>query len=754
LLAQGLRNYIGAMALRENFRLSLSFLGIFLFVAASPPGVAAPTGDSALVRYLQQPDAGFAWEAGEPEPGGVRRLKLTSQKWRESLWRHDILVVMPAALKHLDAALVLVTGSKKLDGYIPYLRLLADRAGAPAAVVNNVPNQPLYDGRKEDALIAYTFNEYLKTGDETWPLVFPMVKSAVRALDALSEFSVREGGEPLTRFVLTGASKRGWTTWLTAPVDRRVVGIAPMVFDILNMHVQTDWAKQVWGRQSEQISDYTELGLVGREDDERREKLYGWIDPYVNRRRYTMPKLLLLGTNDRYWAVDSTRHYYRDLAEPKAIHQTPNLGHDIGRSRSMPFTLAAFARAVLEGEQLPRLTTRITGGRVQTAEIEVRSSVPVKAMKVWTANSDDRDFRDAKWTSDVLRPGVGRTLGKYRVPLRQRGYRAVMFEATYVDDEGKSFRLSTEVSVVPDLLAGEAVAAVNARPPADSLELRQWMENLVGHHGFAVADVTAATGLGTREAKAALKRFGIKPFGAKHAGKGLKVLPFPGGWHPRIGFLDGAVNLQRDTKLSVFTPWDPRSFVVVDVPEAIWSNLGLTYLAHTHVSTIWSEKGIELEKLEWKETESGFEIERRLPNGIRFGCVARPGESELTMRLWLHNGTKAKLTGMRVQNCVMLKGAHEFSAQTRDNKILRSPFAACRNEAGDRWVITAWEPIHRPWGNSLCPCLHSDPKFPDAEPGETVEVKGWLSFYEGPEIQAELQRLATRWKIEEFAAAE
>ncbi|MGH8645838.1 MAG: PhoPQ-activated protein PqaA family protein [Gammaproteobacteria bacterium] len=34
----------------------------------------------------------------------------------------------------------------------------------------------------------------------------------------------------------------------------------------------------------------------------------GGLDPYAYRARYTMPTLLLLGTNDPYWTVNSSRH--------------------------------------------------------------------------------------------------------------------------------------------------------------------------------------------------------------------------------------------------------------------------------------------------------------------------------------------------------------------------------------------------------------------------------------------------------------
>jgi hypothetical protein len=95
----------------------------------------------------------------------------------------------------------------------------------------------------------------------------------------------------------------------------------------------------------------------------------------------------------------------------------------------------------------------------------------------------------------------------------------------------------------------------------------------------------------------------------------------------------------------------------------------------------------------------------------------------------------------------MLKGAKGFEAQSNTNKTFQSPYVACHDTTGQRWIITAWEPCHRPWANAPVPCLHSDPKFPDCAPGETKRLRGWLSFYQGTNIQSEFQRLDTRpWR--------
>jgi len=252
------------------------------------------------------------------------------------------------------------------------------------------------------------------------------------------------------------------------------------------------------------------------------------------------------------------------------------------------------------------------------------------------------------------------------------------------------------------------------------------------------------------EVAAALKKFHISPDTKprRPANAPLLVLPYPGGRHPRIGFLDGAVRPQRETKISVFAPWDEMSYVVVDVPEAIWSNLGLTYLAHTHVPTIWTKQGVELPPLEWNRRADGtLDIERTLPNGIAFGTRIVPTTEGVKMELWLRNGTRERLTDLRVQNCVMLKGAAGFAQQTNDNKVFSKPYVACRSTDGKRWIITAWTRCDRVWANPPCPCFHSDPQFPDCAPGETRRLRGWLSFYEGMDVEAEFRRIEQRERL-------
>ncbi len=665
-----------------------------------------------------------------------------------------MLVVEPPKVRNADIAFLFITGDGKVEEYAGLLKTLCDEAGAVAAVVNRVPNQPLYGDRKEDALIAHTFKRYMETGDKTWPLLFPMAKSAVRAMDAVQEFVQAERKREVKRFVVSGASKRGWTTWLSGAVDPRVKGVAPMVIDMLNMKRQLDWAGRAWGEQSRQISDYTELKFHERMDDPRMVELRSWVDPYSHRARYTMPKLILLGTNDPYWVVDSLRHYWAELPEPKLIHQTPNAGHGLaGGDKAIP-TLAMFFQRIADNEPLPALSWNYEAGH-DGLKMNVVTSESIVSAGKWSASADKRDFRPSKWKREKVAVGAdGKSATLDLAPGGAR-YQAHLGEVVLKGRDGKKFSLMTEAKVTPDDLS-------EARRPKNDEEMKFWLSNMLGAHRYSINEVRAATGMSTDEIKAAKARLGLDRFRRTSGDDSapMLVLPYPGGRHPRIGFLDGAVAPQRETKVSVFAPWDDESYVVADIPEAVWWNRTapetrdrggreLLYLAHTHIATHWTRKDIDLEPTEWTRIgESSWEMERRLPNGVEFGARVRSHHDHVKMEQWITNRTKETLTGLRVQNCVMLKGAKGFDDRDNANKTLTNPYAAVRSREGNRWVITAWDPCVRPWANAKCPCLHSDPQFPDVPPGETRRIKGWLSFYEGYDIDAELKRIdSTGWRM-------
>jgi PhoPQ-activated pathogenicity-related protein len=408
---------------------------------------------NALEDFVGKKDSEYRWQPTKISKnswGSISYYDLISQNWRGHSWTHHLLILRPHSIRNPDIALLQLSGDGDGDKQITNLKNLAERGGAVTAVLMNVPNQPFYDNRREDALIAYTLNQYIKTGDETWPLLFPMVKSALKAMDAIQDIVKAEHKQQISRFIMTGASKRGWTAWLSAAVDKRVAAIAPMVIDTLNMKAQLQWSEQIYGQQSSKIKDYTELNLHRKIDSAAMQKLQSWIDPYAYIQRFTMPKLLLLGTNDPYWTVDSLRHYWSELPEPKLIYQTPNAGHDLNGGGQALQTLSAFFELIADRKPLPKVAWRFNPADKDHLTAQLDSNEQASTIRLWSAHSDDRDFRDNQWTAQTLKIEQGSSHAKATIPFPKSGYQANLMELELKTDSGHPFNLSTQVQVSPD----------------------------------------------------------------------------------------------------------------------------------------------------------------------------------------------------------------------------------------------------------------------------------------------------------------
>lgn len=282
------------------------------------------------------------------------------------------------------------------------------------------------------------------------------------------------------------------------------------------------------------------------------------------------------------------------------------------------------------------------------------------------------------------------------------------------------------------------------RPPKDDTEWRRWLP-IFAKHGYSDGEIGAATGASATQLAAVRERLGELPPLAPTPGR-VQILPYPGGRHPRIAFREGAIRPQRESKVSVFAPWSDGGYVVADVPEAIWVKQGdsrkLLFLAHTHIPTLWDERKQQVEAREWEQLPDGtLRVVRPLPNGAELSARATPEPRGVQFELQLTNGSNETLSGLVVQNCVMLKEARGFEVRESESKIVRSPLVAAKSRDGDRWIITGWQRCVRPWANAPCPCIHSDPQFADCAPGQTQRLQGGVWFYEGREIDAELERI-------------
>lgn len=319
---------------------------------------------------------------------------------------------------------------------------------------------------------------------------------------------------------------------------------------------------------------------------------------------------------------------------------------------------------------------------------------------------------------DVVHPWVHtppQSFERYMHYLRDNGYRAIALR-----------------DVEPYLGAPPADPMLTARyrPPKDGKlalpveveatqkELSYW-RGVMSAHAYTPAEASEVSGL--TESPTEPRRV-----------NGPKILPYPGGRHIRVGFLEGAVDPMRGTKASVFLPWAGAGYIVVDLPEAVITPTEIEFLAHTHIPTKWDNKHVAIPNRDWTRNNDGsLSSEWTLPDKITIGASIRVNGEIVYMECWIRNNGEETLRSPRAQICVLLKGAPEFAAQTIDNKTFAKPRAIVRSASRQRWIATEWEDCQRAWGNPQCPCMHSDPQFPDCAPGETVRRTGRLWFGEG-----------------------
>ncbi len=405
-----------------------------------------------LLAYVKKADDAFFWkvkERNEVNGNRIYEIDLVSQKWHDIAWDHQLVVYLPRDLKPGSTLVLMNTGgSPGTDTHLVGLAL-ARQCQAPVAILFGVPKQPLFGDRKEDALIAETFVRFLKDRDDSWPLLFPMVKSVVKAMDALQAFSKEEWKEPLKEFIITGGSKRGWTSWLTAATgDKRVKAIAPMVIDVLNMVEQMKQQLRDFGKPSDMIHDYVERGLVPLPDSDDARRLWRMVDPYSYRDKLTLPKLIILGNNDPYWTTDALNLYWDGLKGGKWVTYVPNAGHDLkqdgkpDRTRALS-ALGGFTRHLIAAKPMPKLAWKHDddGGKLR---LTIEATPAPKAARLWVATAPTRDFRTAKWEAHAASVGKDNVIGEVEPP--REGCLAFYGDLDY-EIGGLTYHLSTQIRI-------------------------------------------------------------------------------------------------------------------------------------------------------------------------------------------------------------------------------------------------------------------------------------------------------------------
>ena len=437
---------------------------------------------ASLDDYVAAEDPNYAFRLVNTyrgDGGSMYVLYMASQAWLSGrdvdriLWRHWLEVYVPDRVEHETALLLIGGGDNEQEPPGEANATLAATALESRSVtahLRNVPNQPLtfladpdFRRRSEDGILAFALSQYAQDKGPEWLPLFPMVKSAVRAMDTITAFC---GGLPerpvgVATFVVTGYSKRGWTSWLTAAVDRRVIATVPTVIDMLNTKKSMQHQYRSYGEYAEAVHDYVENEILSNMETPEMDGVLSQLDPFSYRDRYTMPKLVLNSAGDQFFCPDSWKFYWDELPGPKALRYVPNSDHSLDDSARE--TLRSFYACVLAGTSLPTFSWRVEA----PGRIRVRATTPPLRVLKWEAtNPEARDFRAATightWSSEELRPGTdGSFVAEQKEPAK--GWCAFLVELTFRDPvrKGKEIRLTTGVSIVPDRLpyATQAEAA-------------------------------------------------------------------------------------------------------------------------------------------------------------------------------------------------------------------------------------------------------------------------------------------------------
>ncbi|MBC8216187.1 MAG: T9SS type A sorting domain-containing protein [Candidatus Marinimicrobia bacterium] len=433
----------------------------------------ATAQSSVLDEYIATQDTNYSWTVEDTITFPTLHyteyiLKLHSLVWRTDpevnrpQWEHWLHVIIPDTVSYHTAFLLIDGGNNHSGspGTTDYVfSNIAVTTNSILADLKTIPNQPLvfpdYPGNNyEDEIISYSWDKYLRTGDNHWPVNLPMTKSTHYAMNAIQEFTTELNPSlSVEDFVVSGGSKRGWTTWLTASSDsdNRVKGIIPIVFDALNLVRSFRNHYGSYGEWSPAVEDYENIGIFDWFDNAMIISLMDIVDPYVYRERLTMPKYIMNAVGDEFF-TPAIQFYIDSLPGPNYAAYLPNTGHGFdGQEEYAIQSLIAFYQAVLDDAELPQFIW----DRSEDGTITVHTQDAPSQVNLWKAtNPTHRDFRNyvvgnSAWSStELMDQGDGRYVTS--VPLPDTGWTGFFVELIFDNNYNFPFMFTTEVSIIPN----------------------------------------------------------------------------------------------------------------------------------------------------------------------------------------------------------------------------------------------------------------------------------------------------------------
>ena len=442
-------------------------------VACKRPEPQAPVPDSAfpLETYMEAPDPAFRYDIIETVKGDAwteYRVYLVSGTWLtekevdEPEWWHWLTMVVPDEIRETES-LMLIGGGWRGDTIpIPANEEMIQAAlstGSVVSHVSNIPFQPIdftgdtVGGLFEDDLIAFAWLQFLEGGGtgefQKWLPRFPMSRAVVRAMDVVQDICGSEH-HPVDKFFVAGASKRGWTTWDVAAADDRVIGMAPVVIDLLNIIPSFRHHWRCYGEWAPAIDPYVNLGIMNWIESDEFLKLLQLVEPYQFLDRLTMPKLLINATCDEFFVTDSWKFYWQDLQGDSYLQYVPNVGHGLDGTY-LPENLVSFYQHIISGTKIPDFSWHISNDTIY-ADIEPDADYRIRK---WEAvNETARDFRlymvgDEAWHMEPL-PYTDN--GMYAIPVENptQGFKGALVEVVFNPESEFPLTLTTGTLVTPD----------------------------------------------------------------------------------------------------------------------------------------------------------------------------------------------------------------------------------------------------------------------------------------------------------------
>ena len=393
-------------------------------------------------------------------------IKMISGEWLDSKkvdqveWWHYVDIIIPKQTTS-STGIMFIDGGEKSDDYFRLDAQSIENAIKTEAVivnVSNIPFQPLnflsseQDSFEEDDLIAFAWNKFLKQGakqkDVEWLPRFPMTRAIVRAMDLAQEI-ILQNDIVVKDFVVSGASKRGWTAWTTAAVDSRVKAVVPMVIDMLNLVPSFENHYRSYGEFSPAVQEYVNYNIQDWLGTEEFKVLMSYIEPFSFIDKFTMPKYIINAGSDEFFSTDSWRFYYDKLPGEKIIRYVPNKNHSLD-GRYLTEDLVSYFYRVINDIEIPSLSWNLSDNKL-IAELDYDGEYDVS---VWTAKNDNgRDFR--LWEEGELweETSIGKLANnKYELNVNSnfKGYKATMIEFTIDPESEFPLIISTGPFVFPE----------------------------------------------------------------------------------------------------------------------------------------------------------------------------------------------------------------------------------------------------------------------------------------------------------------